>query len=65
MNATEKIPAALDHHADNKAHGHAGSSSAATMLPEVAQYYTRLPQPPVFDSPAAERVPVYALRLLY
>ena len=45
MNAPEKLPPAT-----------ADSSSAATMPPEVAQYYSRLPQPPKFNTHAEERL---------
>ena len=53
MNAPEKLPAAANAPAGS---GINDSSAAATMPPEVAQYYTRLPQPPRFNTHAEERL---------
>ena len=51
MNAPEKLPPV-----NSWSGAGADSSSAATMSPEIARYYTNLPQPPKFNSHAEERL---------
>ena len=56
MNAPERLPAAAHTSAPTEADAQFDSSAIATMPPDIAQYYSKLPQPPVFKTHAETRL---------
>ena len=56
MNAPERLPASAHTSAGTAAHAQFDSSAVATMPPDIAQYYSKLPQPPVFKTHAETRL---------